>query len=128
MTKTIPFAVAILLVLVMWRSAEGTSTVPTVQLQTTFDFDNYRACGTAIKNNCIAAIRFYDAISGHRLATAATTSDMNGRQVIVATVHTKTFPRRVYASTVYLDDHGGQTEGPRGPTSEYAANWCIGNS
>jgi hypothetical protein len=122
MTKTITFAVAIVLVLAMWRSAEGTNTTPTVQLQTTFDFNSYRACGPAIKNNCIAAIRFYDAISGQTLATAATTSDMTGRQVIVATGHTETFPRRVYAVTVYFDDRGERMEGPRGQTSEYGAN------
>ena len=119
LTKTITFALAIVLVLAVWRSAEGTSMAPSVQLQTSFDFTSYPTCGPAMKSNCIVAIRFYDSDSNHLLATAPTAPDMTGRHVIVATAHASSVPRTVYAATVYLDDHGQRMEGPHGPTSEY---------
>jgi hypothetical protein len=117
--KTITFAAAIVVVLALWRSAEGTSVTPSVQLQTTFNFNAYRACGPAINTNCIVAIQFHDAASGQVLATAATKPGMTGRRVMVATAHARSIPRRVYAATVYLDEHGERTEGPRGATSDY---------
>jgi hypothetical protein len=117
--KTITFAFAIVLLFALWRSAEGTDITPRIQFQTTFDFHDYRACAADIKTNCIVAINFHDAISGRVLATAATTPGMIGRQVMVASARASSFSRRIYATTVYLDDHGEWMEGTRGATSEY---------
>jgi hypothetical protein len=120
--KTITFAFAIVIVLALWRSAEGTNMTPSVQLKTTFDFNRYRVCGPGINSSCIVAIKFYDATSGQVLASAPTTPGATGRQVMVATARASSFPRRVYAATVYLDDHGETLEGPRGQTTEYKAS------
>lgn len=119
MSKPITFAIAIVLVFAVWLVAERTDVHTGVQLQTTFDFNRYPACGPTSKSNCIVAIQFYDAMSNQILATTATAPGMTGRQVIVATAPAGSFPRRVYAATVYLDDHGQRLEGPRGQTSEY---------
>jgi hypothetical protein len=117
--KAITLALATVSMFAVWRAVEGTDIKPNIQLQTTFDFDGYPACGPSIKSNCIVSIQFYDATSHHILATAATTPGMRGRQVIVANPHTSSFPRRVYATTVYLDNYGHRVEGARGQTSEY---------
>jgi hypothetical protein len=117
--KTITSAFAMVLLFAVWLVAERKDTQPGVNLQTTFDFNSYPTCGPTIKSNCIVAIQFYDAVSNHILAPAATTPGMKGCQVIVATVHASSFPRRVYAATVYLDDSGRGKQGPRGQTSEY---------
>jgi hypothetical protein len=103
----------------VWLVAERKDVHTGVQLQTTFDFKRYPACGPTIKSNCIVAIQFYDAMSNQILATTATEPGMTGRHVIVATARASSFPRRVYAVTVYLDNSGRNKQGPRGQTSEY---------
>lgn len=117
--KAVTFALAILVVLVMWRAAEGTTFRRPVELQTTFDFYRYPACGPTLKSNCIVAIRFYDGTSARILATAPTRPGMTGRQLMTATVVAGSFTQSVYAVTVYLDQHGHSAEGPHGQTSEY---------
>jgi hypothetical protein len=119
MKKPITFAFAMVLMFAVWLAAGKADSQPGLRLQTTFDFNNYPTCGPSIKSNCIVAIQFYDAVSHQILARAATPPAMTGRQVIVATAHVSTFPRRVYAATVYIDHSGRRMEGPRGPTSEY---------
>jgi hypothetical protein len=103
----------------VWLVAERRDTQTGVQLQTTFDFNPYPACSPLIKSNCIVAIQFHDALSNRVVATAGTSSGMTGHQVIVATAHANSFPRRVYAATVFLDNSGRPQQGPPGQTSEY---------
>lgn len=117
--RAITFALAITVVLMMWRAAEGTAFRRPVELQTNFDFDRYPACSPTLKSNCIVAIRFYDGVSGRILATAPTRPRMTGRQVMTATVVAGSFAQSVYAVTVYVDQNGHSAEGPHGPTSEY---------
>jgi hypothetical protein len=117
--KPITFAFAMVLVFAGWLVAERKDIQTGVQLQTTFDFNDYPACGPTSKSNCIVAIQFYDAISHQILATTATAPGMKGRQVIVARAHASSFPQQVYAATVYLDNSGRSKQGPRGQTSEY---------
>ena len=117
--RAITFVLAIIVVLVMWRAAEGTTFRRPVELQTTFDFDRYPACAPTVKNNCIVAIRFYDGVSGRIIATAPTRSRMTGRQVMTATVGAGKLAQSVYAVTVYLDQYGHSAEGPHGQTSKY---------
>lgn len=121
MRKAITFTFATVLLFAVWLVAEQTDIRTGVQLQTTFDFNRYPACGPTTKRNCVVAIQFYDAISHQILATTATAPDMTGRQVIVARTHARSFPREVYAATVYLDSSGRSKQGPRGQTSEYAS-------
>src|SRR5512133_3615616 len=97
------FVLGAVLVLTVWRAAEGTAFRSGIALQTIFDFDLYPACTPIIKNNCIAAIRFYDAVSHHPVATVETTPRMVGRQEVVAIVRGGSITRRVYAVTVYRD-------------------------
>ena len=119
--RVFAFALGAALVLTVWRVAEGTSFRPRIALQTSFEFDRYPACAPTIRSNCIAAIRFYDAVSHHNVATAETKPGMAGRQEIVATIRAGSVTRRVYAVTVYRDEHGQLAEGPRGATSEYGS-------
>ena len=119
MIKPITLAFAIIVSFTVWLVADRTDAHTGVQMQTSFDFNRYPACAPNIQSNCIVAIQFHDAISHQVIATAATTPDMTGRQVIGATVRASSFARRVYAATVYLDNSGRTRQGPRGQTSEY---------
>ena len=125
MQKPITFAFAIALVLAVWVAAESKEVHKGVQLQTTFDFNTYAACGPSSKSNCIVAIQFYDAVSHQLLATTATAPNMTGRQVIVARAQATWPPRQIYAATVYLDNSGQSKEGPRGETSEKASRKAL---
>jgi hypothetical protein len=122
--KVFAFVLGAVLVLTVWRAAEGTGFRPPIALQTSFDFDRYPACSPAIQNDCIAAIRFYDAASHRNVATVATKPGMAGPQQIVATIRAGSATRRVYAVTVYRDEHGQLSEGPRGETSDYGSEDC----
>jgi hypothetical protein len=117
--RVFAFVLGAVLVLTVWRAAEGTAFRPVIALETSFDFDRYPACTATIENNCIAAIRFYDAVSHHHVATVETTPGMVGRQELMAIVRDGSITRRVYAVTVYRDEHGQLAEGPRGETTEY---------
>jgi hypothetical protein len=117
--KPITFASAIVLLFAVWLAAEKKDNMVRVQLQTTFDFNEYPACGRSSTSNCVVAIQFYDAASHQILATKVTEPGITGRQTIVATTNASSFPRRVYAATVYLDDSGRRQSGPRGQISEY---------
>jgi hypothetical protein len=109
------------LVLMVWRAAEGTSFRPAIALKTSFDFDRYPACSSTFKNNCIVAIRFYDASTGRNVATVSTKPEMTGRHQIVATIRPGLVTRKIYAVTVYRNEQGHVSEGPRGETSEYGS-------
>jgi hypothetical protein len=117
--KPITIVFAIMISFAVWLVAGKKDTQTGVQLQTTFDFNRYPACSPLIKSNCIIAIQFHNAISNRVVATAGTNSGMTGHQVIVATAHANSFPRHVYAATVFLDNFGRRQQGPPGQTSEY---------
>jgi hypothetical protein len=117
--RAIAFVFGLLLIFSVWRAAEGATSRPRMELQTTFDFDRYPSCAPTIKTNCIVGIRFYDAASNRSLAAAATAPGMKGQQKIVAAIPSDSVSRGVYAVTVYLNEQGRLMEGPRGGTSEY---------
>ncbi len=88
-------------------------------LVTSFDFTHHPACGSSMLRNCIKGIRFYDADSNLSLAEVEATADMTRQQSIIGMANVSSIPRRVYAVTVYLDNTGRMSEGPRGQISEF---------
>ncbi len=44
---------------------------------------------------------------------------MTGQQTLIGLAKVSSLPRRVYAVTVYLDNAGRVSEGPRGQISEF---------
>ena len=87
-------------------------------LVTSFDFTHHPACGSSTLRNCIKGIRFYDGDSNMSLAEGEVTAEMTGQQSVIGMAKVSSVPRRVYAVTVYLDNSGRVSEGPRGPISE----------
>ena len=112
------FAFAIVVAWSVWLFAEKREAARGVYLVTSFDFARYPVCQPSRNNNCILAIRFYDADTNQRLAEVKTTARMRGKQRIMATANAVTVPHRAYAVTVYLDSGGSRKEGPRGQTTE----------
>ena len=120
MTKSITFALGIVLAFTTWLTADKSYHPPmTLEIVTSFDFAAYPACRSGQNSNCIEGIRFYDADSGRRLAEA-TVSDMTGRRQITAKTHVSSVPRGIYAVTVYMDPTGGIKEGHPGEVSRFS--------
>ena len=111
-------ALAIVVACSVWLFAEKRESTPEMYLVTGFDFARYPACQPNGSNNCILAIRFYDADSNQRLGEVETNARMRGTQKIMAKAITGAIPHRAYAVTVYLDNDGNRKEGPRGQTTE----------
>ena len=122
MRKVAIFAIAIVFALGLWLKAEGTENRLAVHLVTSFDFNHYPACGSSAPRNCIKGIRFYDADSNLSLAEVEATAYMTGQVSMIGVARVRSIPRRVYAVTVYLDNSGRVSEGPRGQTSEFINN------
>jgi hypothetical protein len=118
MRKAATFAIAIIFAFGLWLRAERTED-SAMYLVTSFDFTRYPACGSSALRNCIKGIRFYDADSGLSLAEAEATGDMTGQKSMIGVAKVSSIPRRVYAITVYLDNSGRVSEGPRGQISEF---------
>jgi hypothetical protein len=117
--KLIIMALAIVVACSVWLFAEKREAAPRgMYLVTSFDFVRYPVCQSSRNNNCILAIRFYDADTHQRLAEVKTSAGMSGTQRIVAKANVGAMPHRAYAVTVYLDSGGSQKEGPRGQTTE----------
>jgi len=120
MTKSITFAIAIVLALTTWLAAERKYHPPmAMDIVTSFDFGMYPACHSGKGSNCIQSIRFYDAESGQRLADAPVTASMTERSQIIARVHVSSVPRGIYAVTVYRDLSGQTKEGRPGEISRF---------
>src|SRR5205814_9653919 len=92
--------------------------VGTVRLVTSFDFTDHPPCSSSNVRNCMKGIRFYDADSHLSLAEVEARANMTGQQSIIGTARLSSVPYRVYAVTVYLDNNGHLSEGPRGQISE----------
>jgi len=118
MMKVATFAIAIVFALTLWLRAERSEHASAMYLVTSFDFTHHPACGPSKLRNCIKGIRFYDADSSLSLVDAAATADMTGRQSIIGMEKVSSIPHRVYAVTIYLDNAGRVSEGPRGQISE----------
>jgi hypothetical protein len=116
--KLMTLALAIVVACSVWLFAEKREPARGMYLVTSFDFARYPVCQPSRNNNCIVAIRFYDADSNERLAEMETNARMAGMQRIVAKANPGAMPHRAYTVTVYLDSGGGRKEGPRGQTTE----------
>lgn len=120
MTKSITFAIGIVLALTTWLAADKSYHPPTtLEMVTSFDFAAYPACRSGQNSSCIQGIRFYDADSGQRLADAPVNQNMTGRRQIVARTHVSSVPRGIYAVTVYVDPAGQIKEGGPGEVSRF---------
>src|SRR3974377_961934 len=100
MTKSITFALGIVLALTTWLAADKRYHPSAgLEMVTSFDFAAYPACRSGQSSNCIQGIRFYDADSGQRLADAPVAAAMIGRRQVVARTHVSSVPRGIYAVT-----------------------------
>ena len=118
MKKLMTLALAIVVACSVWLFAEKREPARGMYLVTSFDFAHYPVCQPSKNNNCILAIRFYDADTNQRLAEVKTNARMRGTQRIMAKANASAMPQRAYAVTVYLDSSGSPKEGPRGQTTQ----------
>ena len=118
MKKPITLALAIVVASSMWLFAEKREGARGMYRGTSFDFARYPVCQPGRSNNCILAIRFYDADTNQRLAEGKTNARMRGTQRIMAKANAGATPQRAYAVTVYLDSRGSRNEGPRGQITD----------
>ena len=116
--KTV-FAFAFIFALSVLLVANTRKDTGTVRLVTSFDFTDHPPCSSSDVRNCIKGIRFYDADSHLSLAEVGAKANMTGQQPIIGTAKVSSIPSRVYAVTVYLDNNGHLSEGPRGQISEF---------
>jgi hypothetical protein len=114
------FALAIVVAWSVWLFAEKREAARGMYLVTSFDFARYPVCQRSRNNNCILAIRFYDADSNQKLAEVQTKARMKVTQRIVAKANASAMPHRAYAVTVYLDNRGSRKEGAAGPDNGIA--------
>jgi hypothetical protein len=119
MKKMLIAAIAVMVLLHEWVSAERHAGTFNMHLMTSFDFSRYPACGSNRNSYCIEAIRFYDPDSKERLAEVHVHSGMTVPHPIVAIVRVHSIPRHAYAVTVYLDDSGSLKEGLPGQVSTF---------
>ncbi len=119
MIRISAFATVLVLGLAIWLSAEKRGLPVRMKFVTTFDFGRYPACAAPGQDNCIQAIRFYDADSARLLAEVPVGNTMTGAQRIAGTVMLGFIPRHAYAVTLYWDETGRRQEGPRGQISEF---------
>ncbi len=112
--KKITLVLAIVVACSVWLFAEKGEGARGMYLVTSFDFARYPVCQPSRNNNCILAIRFYNADTNQRLAEVKTNTRMRGTQRIMAKASAGAMPQRAYAVTVYLDNDGSRKEVPKG--------------